>query len=408
MARPGGPFVFRGGDTAMTLVGEKIQQAIALLDDLAIDCWITFVRESEINADPMLAYVLGGHVTWHSAFVICRSGTTIAVVGQGDRQTVNDSGVYGEVRGYVQDFSPSLIDVLQTLRPSRIALNYSSNSEIADGLTHGMYLTFMDALRRSGCSAEVVPAETLISALRGRKTEAERVATAGAIRIALEIFDGVGGTLRAGVSEAFVARAMHAEAARRGCPLAWSPETCPGVFAGPAARDLHARPGARLLEVGHLVYIDFGVKHEGYCSDLQRVYFVGGPGGAVPPDVGGGFDVLVEGIDRARLAMRPGVLGVDVDRIVREWLSSRGYEDFPHALGHQVGRFVHDGFALLGPAWEKYAQRPFAPIEEGMIFTIEPRLQVPGRGTISIEEMVVVTATGAEFLSPPQQRLIVV
>ncbi|RMG26741.1 MAG: M24 family metallopeptidase, partial [Methanobacteriota archaeon] len=67
-----------------------------------------------------------------------------------------------------------------------------------------------------------------------------------------------------------------------------------------------------------------------------------------------------------------------------------------------------DGNALLGPRWEKYGDRPLQKLEPGMVFTIEPRLPVEGRGTVTIEEMVVVTETGAEWLSHPQKELILI
>jgi Xaa-Pro aminopeptidase len=73
-----------------------------------------------------------------------------------------------------------------------------------------------------------------------------------------------------------------------------------------------------------------------------------------------------------------------------------------------VGRFVHDGTALLGPAWEKYANKPFEIIEEHMVFTIEPRLTVPGRGVVTVEEMVLVTAERARFLAAPQTELVLI
>ena len=85
-----------------------------------------------------------------------------------------------------------------------------------------------------------------------------------------------------------------------------------------------------------------------------------------------------------------------------------GYDEFPHGLGHQVGRYSHDGTALLGPTWEKYAQKPYQLLEEGMVFTIEPRLTVPNRGVATIEEMVVVTKNGAEWLSHPQKKIILI
>lgn len=392
----------------MTLVAEKIDQAVALLNELDLDCWMTFVRESEINGDPMLAYVLGAPVTWVSAFIVCRSGATWAVVGQGDRQTVEDLGRYQHVSSYVKDFREDLTRVLSRLDPATIAVNYSPTSEVADGLTHGMFLTLRGLLESLGLADRLVSAEALVARLRGRKSRAELDRIGRAITEALEVFDVGHRAMRPGMAERELAAVMHAEAARRGLPVAWSADTCPAVFSGPDARDLHARPSERQLARGHLLYVDFGVRWDGYCSDLQRTYFVRDSDGEVPPEVRRGFDTLVQAIEAARQAMRPGVQGVDVDALVREALRVAGYDDFPHALGHQVGRFAHDGSALLGPAWEKYAGRPFEPLEAGMVFTIEPRLFVAGRGTVSLEEMVVVTPAGAEFLGPPQRALLLV
>ena len=121
-----------------------------------------------------------------------------------------------------------------------------------------------------------------------------------------------------------------------------------------------------------------------------------------------GFDTIATAIELARQAIKPGIQGVEIDKIAREYIISQGYEEFPHGLGHQVGRFAHDGTALLGPAWEKYAQKPFQPLEEGMVFTIEPRLKVPSRGVVTIEEMVVITRDGAEFLAEPQKEIILI
>ena len=71
-------------------------------------------------------------------------------------------------------------------------------------------------------------------------------------------------------------------------------------------------------------------------------------------------------------------------------------ERLAHALGHQVGRFAHDGTALLGPPWEKYTGKVDKTVEAGMVFTIEPRLTTPDHGVATIENMVVVTDGGAE------------
>ncbi len=155
--------------------------------------------------------------------------------------------------------------------------------------------------------------------------------------------------------------------------------------------------------------MDFGVKVEGYCSDMQRTFYILGPGEkAAPGDVMKGFRTILRAVEESKAAMKPGVEGRAIDAVARSIVVGAGYAEFPHALGHQVGRFAHDGTALLGPAWEKYAQKPFRKLEEGMVFTIEPRLTVPGRGVVTIEEMVVVTRDGAEWLGRPQKDIVLV
>jgi Xaa-Pro aminopeptidase len=151
------------------------------------------------------------------------------------------------------------------------------------------------------------------------------------------------------------------------------------------------------------------VKVDGYCADLQRSWYVAEKKGAsVPSDVQAGFDTIVEAIETARRCLKPGVKGIEVDRAARRVLADRGYDEFPHALGHQVGRFAHDGSALLGPEWEKYGNKPFEPIEAGMVFTLEPRLTVPGKGIVTVEEMVLVSEGSADYLSSPQQKLVLI
>ena len=103
--------------------------------------------------------------------------------------------------------------------------------------------------------------------------------------------------------------------------------------------------------------------------------------------------------------MKPGALGRDIDTLARKTLAEAGYAEYLHALGHQLGRVAHDGGALLGPLWEKYGDLPNLPIEVGQVFTLEPGLDVAGYGHVSLEEDVVVTEKGTEYLAPPQTKL---
>jgi Xaa-Pro aminopeptidase len=255
----------------------------------------------------------------------------------------------------------------------------------------------------------IIPAEPIVSAIRQRKTESEISSMRRAIVQTEEIFSLVAAFIRPGMTEAEIAGFMKMEARRRGLPFAWDAQTCPAVFTGPETANAHYHPTDRRVEPGHILNMDFGVKVDDYCSDLQRTFYVLRPGETTAPsDVHRGFETIVRSIELARAQLKPGAQGIDADTAARAFIVDAGYAEFPHALGHQVGRFAHDGTALLGPKWEKYGKKPFHRLEEGMVFTIEPRLTVPGYGVVTIENMVVVRAAGAEYLSTPQTELLYV
>lgn len=392
-----------------TLIKEKTAQAVKILQETGIDCWITFTRESEICGDPTLVFLAPSHVTWPSAFIISADGRKKAIVGLYDKKTIEEVGAYDSVEAFVTGLKQPLQDYLKELNPARIAINFSRTSEICDGLTHGLYLTLYDYLKEIGLENRLESAEKIISALRERKSPAEIEAIRRAISATEEIFELVKGFVRAGKTEKQIAEFMLAEVRKRGLTTAWGESTCPAVFTGPDTAQAHYSPTDRKVEPGHILNMDFGVKVDGYCSDMQRTFYVMDKGeNKVPAEVEKGFETIVRAIEEARKAMKPGVRGLDIDAIARKVVTEAGYQEFPHALGHQVGRFAHDGTALLGPAWEKYAEKPYQRLEPGMVFTLEPRLTVPGRGVVTIEEMVIVTEKGAEFLSTPQKELIIV
>jgi Xaa-Pro aminopeptidase len=390
----------------MSLIREKVGQAAGLLREFDVDCWITFTRESAINGDPVLPFLVTADVTWHSAFIVGRDGRSRAIVGLYDQKTVEETGAWDKVVSFITGIREPLQEYLKEIAPARIAVNYSEASEACDGLTHGMYLTLYRFLAEIGMADRLESAERIVSALRERKSATEIGHVREAIRTTEDIFGLVAGYIRPGLTEKEIAAFMTAEVARRGLVAAWDPATCPAVFTGPDTASAHYAPTDRKVEPGHVLNMDFGVKTNAYCADMQRTFYILGPGEReAPADVARGFATIVDAVESSRRAMKPGIQGVEIDAIARKVLAAAGYEEFPHALGHQVGRFAHDGTALLGPKWEKYAKRPFQPLEEGMVFTIEPRLTVPGRGVVTIEEMVVVTKEGAAWLSTPQEEL---
>ena len=391
------------------LIKEKVEQAKKLLTEFNTDCWITFVRESAINGDPSLNFLVPADLTWHSAIIISKDGKAHAIVGKYDQKTVEETGAYNSVVGFVEGIKEPFQSYMKKLNPKSIALNYSEGSEIADGITHGMFLTIFNMLKEIGLEDRIVPAEKIVSALRGRKSDSEIDNIKSAIKVTEEIFDKVTGFIKPGKTEKEIAAFIKSEVEKRNLEYAWEPAVCPAVFTGPETAGAHYAPTDKKIERGHVLNMDFGVKWNGYCSDMQRTFYIlKDDETEAPEDVMKGFNTIVDAIESAKQAIKPGVIAKEIDAIARNIVVKNGYEEFPHGLGHQVGRFSHDGTALLGPPWEKYAQKPFLPLEEGMVFTIEPRLDVPGRGTATIEEMVVVTKNGADWLSHPQKEIILI
>jgi len=391
------------------LVKEILHQAKDILKEFDVDCWITFVRESQINGDPVLAFLVEADVTWHSAFIVTSSGQTHAIVGLYDKATVEELNAYDKVESFVEGIKPQLQQYLKNLNPRQIAVNYSVGSEICDGITHGMYLTLYGFLKEIGMENRLISAEKIVSALRQRKTQTELRSIRSAIDHTLDIFDKVSEYIKPGLSEKEIAAFMKNQVKEKGLELAWEETVCPAVFAGPAETQAHYAPLDRKVQRGHILNMDFGVKVDGYCSDLQRTFYIlYDDETSAPADVIHGFDTIVKAVENSKQAIKPGIPGKEIDAVARKIVTEAGFEEFPHALGHQVGRFSHDGTALLGPVWEKYMHKPFQLLEKNMVFTIEPRLTVKNRGVATIEEMVVVTKKGAEWLSVPQKELILI
>jgi len=387
---------------------QKLEQVRSILSEKGIDCWLIFVRETSATPDPVLDLLLGTNCTWPSAFLLTPGGKTVAIVGSLDVQNIKDHAPY-EVTGYKDSIAPELIRLLSEWNPGTIAINFSQNDVMADGLTHGMYLMLAGYLEGTPYRGRLVSSEAVVSALRGRKTPEEVRRIRLAADTTLRIFDAVTGFVKTGMSEQDLADFIRREMRRKGLKAAWDPDQCPAVFTGPESAGAHASPTERIIQPGHLMNIDFGVKKQDYVADLQRTWYFLADGEESPPeDVEKGFRTIHESIRRAAAVLKPGAIGWMVDAAARQCIVDAGYGEYPHALGHQVGRRAHDGSGLLCPKWDRYKDSPYSVVEPDQVYTLEPRLSVEGHGIVTVEEMVWVKEDGCVFLSDLQEALILI
>ncbi len=389
------------------MIGEKIKQAISILNEEDVDMWLIFGRESGTIPDPAADLVVGVHYTWHSAFMIFKDGDTVAIVGSLDEAELKKRGYYKRVIPYVGGIKEKLIEVLEEKDPKKIAINYSEDDIMSDGLTHGMYLYLNKILSGTPYSDRFVKSERIVSKLRGRKSPSEIERIKYSISETEKIFDRVTEFLREGVTERDVWEFVLNIVDEKGYETAWERNMCPSVFTGePTEGEAHTGPTDKKVKKGDVLNIDFGLKIEGYCSDLQRTWYIlKDDENDAPPIVKKGFNAVVRAIELAAQSIRPGMMGWEVDKIARDHIISQGFEEYPHGLGHQVGRLPHDGATLLCPRWERYGNLPYLKIEENQVFTLEPRVRIKGYGTATVEDIIVVTREGGKFLSSFQREL---
>jgi Xaa-Pro aminopeptidase len=170
------------------------------------------------------------------------------------------------------------------------------------------------------------------------------------------------------------------------------------VGSGPHGADPHHECSDRELRAGDIVVVDIGGPYEpGYNSDSTRTYSIGEPS----PEVAQRYSVLQRAQRAAVDAVRPGVTAEQVDAVARDVLADAGLADaFVHRTGHGIGLSVHEEpYIVAGND---------LPLAEGMAFSVEPGIYFPGQWGARIEDIVIVTADGAESVNSRPHELIVV
>lgn len=156
----------------------------------------------------------------------------------------------------------------------------------------------------------------------------------------------------------------------------------------------HGAPTDKVIEVGDFVTFDFGALYNGYHSDTTRTVVMG-KANSWHREI---YSVVQEAQHRGMKAARPGITGEELDAEIRGYIESRGYgKYFNHGLGHGVGLEIHE--------LPNINRRGNIPLQEGMVFSIEPGVYIQGRGGVRIEDTVVLTREGAHSLTTLKKTL---
>ena len=170
------------------------------------------------------------------------------------------------------------------------------------------------------------------------------------------------------------------------------------VTAGSMSAFPHAKPTNRQIKKGDFILFDWGGEYEGYYSDMTRMLAVKGRHLTKQLEI---YSIVYDAQRRAVEAVRAGVKAKAIDSAARDLIKQKGYGDyFGHGTGHGVGLAVHEAPVISGQSEDI--------IEEGMVFTIEPGIYLPGIGGVRIEDMVCVRRNGAEVLTTLRRTLKVI
>ena len=167
------------------------------------------------------------------------------------------------------------------------------------------------------------------------------------------------------------------------------------VLTGDNAANPHGIPGANKIENNALLLFDLGVMVNGYASDMTRTVAVGQPD-QFKKDI---YNLTLEAQQAALEFIKPGVTAHEVDRAAREVIEKAGYgEYFNHRLGHGIGMDVHEFPSIM--------EGNDMVIEEGMCFSVEPGIYIPGKVGVRIEDCGVVTKDGFDIFTSTSKDLL--
>lgn len=382
---------------------QKLAQAAEYLRQENIDLWLIYASE---GSDPAVSLLTGLKTVGRTFFLFTKEGKRYALCTTIDALESKNSGLFDEVFTYPQDPKERLNELLDMIAPHTIALNYSEEDNLCDGLTTGRYRYLSRILSKYVDSFQ--SSEKILQRIRSIKTSEEIAAVRKAVEITEEIYQEVFAQLRPGLTEYEIGQMFVDGMSRHGVIAAATKDMSMPIVM--KEKISHRDPGNAVVQPGDFLIMDFGVDYMGYCSDISRTAYFLKPGETEAPER---FRMIFESahnaISAAFSVAKPGAKGYEVDAAARSYLVSRGLPEITHATGHQIGRQEHDGGTMLAPKWNRYGKAPYGVLEKDMLFTLEPTVLM-GDGDYSVlcEEDIHITEDGAEFISHRQESLVLI
>lgn len=322
------------------------------------------------------------------------------------------------------ELNKMLDDVIVSLNYiDKVSLSYSTKLDLnVDVLGHGMYVSLTKQIKniyaKYNKKVKFDSAENIMYALSSQKTPLQIDRLKYIANITIYILEKTFESMQVGMTEIDIYNliAQITDTVMLNLEnsdiisykMAW--DNCPIVLTGiNLAKSGHSLPSNKKLYKGDTIYFDFGLDvtfrdKEHLCTDIQRMGYVLKDGETkAPAKVQKVMDTLVNSIDEGIDAMKPGVKGYVIDKIVRDDITKNGYPNYNHATGHPVGHLVHDIGAIISLKLSKLAN---LELVENAVYTLEPRIQIENGG--SIEEMIQVTKFGGVPISRLQKKIYLV
>lgn len=396
---------------------ERVQTLLpAAMERAGVEAWAVLCRSN--NNDPLARHVGCENAVAPAVFLFqVQEGEIFSIVftPPGEAEALRDIALHDSIA--VVNRSPGALveaaDYINRQIRGNLALNYSETNELADGLSYSQYSRFTDMLMQT-VKNRIVSSEELVYEWLSVKTPAEveilREAADLTSQWQYEAYDMV---VPGETTDRMVADFLKSKMAEAGVTDAWSPDQNPNVNSGPDRG--HAHPTDKVIRPGDVIQIDFGIRvYDTWVSDIQRFAYVLAPGETdAPDDIQRYWETARDGNRMVLEVMQPGLTGIEADRVQRDWMDENGSMNVMWNTGHPVGYVAHDIGPSLGGAQQGRDPHPtaFREMRAGNVFAYDGFYMWEiegGTKTISVEEMAVITENGAEYLTEPQEELILI